>query len=82
MTTPLLAEVGLALYGPQWQSALARDLGVSDRTIRRWAAGQEHPPTVYDEMLKLVSGRYRVLRALASTLRTIAAKHHPSSSAE
>lgn len=39
MTPDLLRECGEALYGPQWQSALARDLQVADRTVRRWAAG-------------------------------------------
>lgn len=34
----LLIECGRALYGPLWQSALSRDLGVSDRTMRRWLA--------------------------------------------
>ena len=40
MTTKLLKDTGEALYGPQWQSAIARDLGVSDRHIRRMAAGE------------------------------------------
>jgi len=29
-----LIAAGAALYGPRWQSALAADLGVTDRTIR------------------------------------------------
>jgi len=36
-----LAEQGRLLYGDRWQSAVARDLGVADRTVRRWAAGVE-----------------------------------------
>lgn len=39
MTPTLLREAGEALYGPRWQSDLARDLGVADRTVRRWHAG-------------------------------------------
>ena len=39
MTPDLLRESGEALYGARWQSDLARDLGVSDRTVRRWAVG-------------------------------------------
>lgn len=35
----LLRDAGEALYGPQWQSALARDLNISDRHMRRMAAG-------------------------------------------
>ncbi len=34
-----LIAVGERLYGARWQSALARALGVSDRTVRRWLAG-------------------------------------------
>lgn len=39
MTPQLLKLAGEALYGPQWHKPLAADLGVSDRTIRRWIAG-------------------------------------------
>ena len=35
----LLRDAGEALYGPQWQSQLARDLGMSDRHMRRLDAG-------------------------------------------
>lgn len=35
----LLHEIGGALYGPLWQSEMARDLGVAIRTVQRWAAG-------------------------------------------
>lgn len=32
-----LRAAGEALYGERWQSPLARDLDVNDRTMRRWA---------------------------------------------
>lgn len=35
----LLRDAGEALYGPQWQSAVARDLNMSDRHVRRLVAG-------------------------------------------
>jgi len=35
LNVALLARAGAALYGQDWQSPLARHLGVSDRTIRR-----------------------------------------------
>lgn len=38
MTAALLREAGRALYGERWQTDLARDLKVSDRTVRRWDA--------------------------------------------
>jgi hypothetical protein len=37
----LLANIGEALYGPRWQSELARNISVSDRTVRRWVAGTD-----------------------------------------
>ncbi len=34
-----LEMIGAAMFGEQWQSAIAKKLGVNDRTVRRWAAG-------------------------------------------
>lgn len=66
----LLVETGEALYGPLWQSALARDLGVSDRTVRRWVAGtSEVPAGLYLDLLRLTQERAAVLDALAGRLR-------------
>lgn len=45
MSSKLLKDTGEALYGPSWQSDIARDLGVSDRTVRRWASGANDPPS-------------------------------------
>lgn len=72
MTPVLLREAGEALYGPRWQSELARALGVSDRTVRRWAAGSFAVPagvwTTIGDMLRergvaLASVRRRLKRA-------------------
>jgi len=52
-----LAAAGRALYGQLWQSALARDLGVNDRTMRRWVAGQEPPETIWAEVRSLLEAR-------------------------
>lgn len=66
----LLVESGEALYGPQWQSALARDLGVSDRTMRRWVADTSAVPVgLYVDLLRLTQERAAVLDALADRLR-------------
>lgn len=66
----LLQDCGAALYGPLWQSALARDLGVSDRTVRRWVAGAYDPPAgVYVDLLRLTQERASALDALADRLR-------------
>lgn len=65
----LLIDCGLALYGPQWQSALARDLGVSDRTMRRWVAGDSVvPPGAWIDLLRLTQERAGALAALAERL--------------
>lgn len=42
-TNKILCEAGEALYGPRYQADLARDLKVSDRTMRRWVAGETSP---------------------------------------
>lgn len=70
--TRLLAETGEALYGPRWQSDLARDLGVSDRTVRRWAAGtHDMPPGVCSDLLRLAVERARRLDKLAKRLQAV-----------
>jgi hypothetical protein len=44
MSPETLAAAGEALFGERWQSALARELDVADRTVRRWAAGDSPIP--------------------------------------
>lgn len=66
----LLVECGEALYGPRWQSELARELQVSDRTVRRWVAGTtDMPAGLYLDLLRLTQERAAVLDALAPRLR-------------
>lgn len=40
MTRDQLRQAGEALFGPHWQSPLARALGMSDRHMRRLASGE------------------------------------------
>jgi hypothetical protein len=69
----LLVESGEALYGPRWQTELARDLGVSDRTMRRWVADTSAVPVgLYVDLLGLTQERAAVLDALAPRLRDAA----------
>ena len=69
----LLVECGEALYGPRWQAELARDLGVADRTVRRWVAGtSEVPPGLYVDLLRLTQKRAAVLDGLGPRLRAAA----------
>jgi hypothetical protein len=54
----LLAEIGLLLYGPRWQTDLARALGISDRTMRRWAASRAAvPPGAWRDLYHRVENR-------------------------
>lgn len=66
----LLVECGEALYGPRWQSELARELSVSDRTVRRWVAGTSDVPSgLYVDLLRLTQERAAMLDAIAPRLR-------------
>lgn len=58
LTHDHLNAVGTALYGPLWQSQLARDLDVAVRTVQRWAGGEfEIPPGVWLDIAKLCKAR-------------------------
>lgn len=73
----LLQEVGEAMYGPQWQSALARDLGMSDRHMRYLVAGVKPVrPGLYLDLLRLTQERAMALDALSERLRREAAPDH------
>jgi len=68
MTLEELRAVGEALYGPRWQSEAARALRVSDRTIRRWAAGEwPVPDAVQAEIWALARARHQALGELIKT---------------
>ncbi|PHQ63165.1 MAG: hypothetical protein COC10_07625 [Sphingobium sp.] len=67
----LLHETGEALYGPQWQSPLSRDLGCNVRTIQRWAAGVNDPPDgIWIDLHRLTQERAMMLDALSDRLKT------------
>lgn len=44
MTVEEFREHGESAYGYGWQTALARSLDVSSRTVRRWASGESPIP--------------------------------------
>lgn len=69
MSPDTLARIGVALYGAQWQSALARDLGVSDRSMRRWASGAFPVPVdVPAELRTIVDAHIAELVAVRAIL--------------
>lgn len=49
MTNTELRALGLAVWGAEWQSPLARAMGVNKRTVARWASGD----TVIPESVSL-----------------------------
>lgn len=63
MTPAQFRKLGEALYGPRWQSNVAEDIGVADRTVRRWLAGYSPiPPGVRDCLLRVAGARMAAIR--------------------
>jgi hypothetical protein len=55
MTPDELAQGGERLYGPRWQTSLARALGVNPRILRRWVSGRYTiPEAVAEDIAALV----------------------------
>jgi hypothetical protein len=74
MSSRLLQRCGEALYGPRWQSEIARDLKVSDRTVRRWVSGaSDTPDGIYLELLSMCQQRAAELDDLIAELPRAAA---------
>jgi hypothetical protein len=69
MTPELLRRVGEALYGERWQNALAHELQINERTMRRWLSGAWDVPTErLAELRELVIQRRGRLDQLAQEL--------------
>lgn len=65
MKRELLIRIGVALYGPRFQRELAAALGVNERTVRRWVAGDTSTPaTIENDLRKLVQERSAMLARL------------------
>jgi len=54
MTQDELERRSSAMYGPEWQSPLARRIVVDARTVRRWKAGDREIPPWVDVVLGLL----------------------------
>lgn len=68
--TDVLRAAGLALYGDNWQSPMSRALGVSDRTVRRWAGGQSAvPKDCWPQIEQLLSNRIATIATIRDTIR-------------
>lgn len=56
MTPDELRAVGASLYGPEWQSPMARALGVNPRTIRKLVAGETRISPAMETAIRALTG--------------------------
>jgi hypothetical protein len=69
LTSFTLRKAGFALYGEQWRSELARALGVTDRTVRRWACEEYSiPDDAGEHIIELCRARVKTLNAVMRRL--------------
>ena len=65
-----LEMIGVAMFGEQWQSAIAKKLGVNDRTVRRWAAGEiQINQNIFADLERALMQRQKDLRLTLRVLR-------------
>lgn len=75
--TRLLRQCGKALYGDRWQRELAIALGVADRTVRRWIAGDNSIPAgVYGDLQQIIRQRITTLQSLQQAMETTDEPNH------
>lgn len=67
----LLPQVGEALWGSRWQTDMAEALSISDRTVRRWIAGERIPPGVWLDLIRLMQERSMLLDDLSNQARDV-----------
>lgn len=69
----LLRAVGEALWGPRWQTEMAREIGVAKRTVQRWDAGaNDVPDAAFIALAKVAAARVDALGAIMRRLARIA----------
>ena len=82
MNADELAAAGRALYGGRWQTSLAIDLNVADRTIRRWLINQMPiPDGVKNELRQVLIKRFKEIGKLIGYLINPSDRsvfHHPT----
>lgn len=66
--TETLRIVGETLYGHRWQAPLSRDLHVTDRTVRNWAAGLGCPHDLSARLLPILRQRGQSVGRLITLL--------------
>ena len=69
MTPTLFNKVGEALFGPSWRARLAEELGVAERTVRRWQDGTSAiPEGVRGDLVKLCRKHSAALAKIADQI--------------
>ncbi len=63
-----LTKIGEAAWGPSWQTPMAAALGVSDRTVRRWASAGDVPDGVWADLAAICKARGGALLDLAQKI--------------
>lgn len=64
-----LETIGEALFRSRWQTDLASEIGVSDRTMRRWVASPDSiPEGVWADIRDLCARRGKTLMELSEAL--------------
>lgn len=68
--TKLFQKCGEALFGTHWRVELGAALNVSERTVRRWVAGDfEIPDGAWQDLKRLLVERGKDLRDLAAAIK-------------
>ena len=69
----LLSDAGEALYGPRWQTELARDLQASEHVIRQWVSGADDVPRKIElALLRLCMARANAIDGILRRLKHVA----------
>ena len=68
MSPDQLRAVGTALYGPRFQRLLSADLGIAERTMRRWLAGRFAIPADVATRIKAIARERAAALARIKTL--------------
>lgn len=63
-----LEQIGIMLFGQDWQQPMADALGVNDRLIRRGRADQELPEGIWQDLGRLMRQRAQELQLGADTI--------------
>lgn len=65
-----LRKSGEALFGPRWQTDIARALDVNSRRVRQWIKGERPlPGTIDKEIKKLLEDRKLKIENVLNTIK-------------